>query len=457
MAKAHEYNEDWNNYLDDANIKALAERFKEKFGEFKKWEGIKTATVFHDNKSTDVRVAVIKMKDDLVRSAVEINDRISALKEKRKNVGEVKRKSGSYGKIQIFVSHASRDKALIDSFIKNILCLGFGISEEEIFYTSLNGMDIKTGDDFRGAIKDALSNSKLVFLIITSNYKMSEVCLNEMGAAWASDKKVITLILDPIDFNSVGVILQPQQIGRLNDKATLHKLHDEVSDYLSLGKKSTSIWNGHVETFLSELKDKLSKHEFQPSISTDTFNNLRAELEEARTTVKGLTSEYTELDLKYKELIKLKDKAEVAQLEEKFVDLADLETLEALDKEVAKNLKHFSQSVSSILLCSYFDQQYEPDYSAYSAELNEATRRKFLDHDGESFRPNYENMFVRALFTSLDKVSSHIDKISNLYQEDESSYKKILQKHLESYKCDLDCSYQDYWVNHFGFSMASER
>jgi hypothetical protein len=84
----------------------------------------------------------------------------------------------------IFISHASKDKKIIDAFIDDIL-VGSGLVElDDIFSTTTDGTKIDSGEDWRNSIKDHLEKAKITFQIITPNYKESEVCLNEMGAAW---------------------------------------------------------------------------------------------------------------------------------------------------------------------------------------------------------------------------------------------------------------------------------
>jgi len=112
----------------------------------------------------------------------------------------------------IFLSHSSKDKVISDYFIDDILVLGLSIKRKDIFCTSADGTKPESGEDWRESIKDALINSKIVILLITSNYKESEMCQNEMGAAWVCSNKTIPLILEPINYETVGVIQQTKQV-----------------------------------------------------------------------------------------------------------------------------------------------------------------------------------------------------------------------------------------------------
>ena len=49
---------------------------------------------------------------------------------------------------KFFISHSSKDKYIINGFIKEILKIGCGFKDEDIFCT-LDSSAIRTGDDFR--------------------------------------------------------------------------------------------------------------------------------------------------------------------------------------------------------------------------------------------------------------------------------------------------------------------
>src|SRR3989339_646154 len=118
--------------------------------------------------------------------------------------------------MKIFISHSSKDKSIIDSFITNILILGCGIDENNIFCTSVEGLGIKTGEDFRSHIWQNLVNSNYSFLLISNNYKRSDICLNEMGASWAlKDIKVKPFLLPGMDFNSIGTLYNVKHVTKI--------------------------------------------------------------------------------------------------------------------------------------------------------------------------------------------------------------------------------------------------
>lgn len=125
--------------------------------------------------------------------------------------------------MSIFISHSSKNSELVKNFVQMILYEGLGVEKSNVFCTSIQDAGIQSGEDFKNRIKDEICNCDIVIQIISDDYKESEVCLNEMGAAWALNKIVIPFILPPINFENVGFIHSTSQLLRLNDYNDLTK------------------------------------------------------------------------------------------------------------------------------------------------------------------------------------------------------------------------------------------
>ena len=105
---------------------------------------------------------------------------------------------------KIFISHSSKDKQIVDIFVDKLLHLGLQIDPNDVAYTSREETGVGTGEDIRKFIKENISTCDFVFFMISENYKKSEICLNEMGAAWATDRTVIPLVFPNLSFDSIG-------------------------------------------------------------------------------------------------------------------------------------------------------------------------------------------------------------------------------------------------------------
>ena len=119
---------------------------------------------------------------------------------------------------KVFISHASADKPIIDSFVDNVLVLGLGLRKEEIVYTSNEVYGVAPGDDISRYIKENIAEATVVLLMISSEYKQSEVCLNEMGAAWALDKSFISVLLPETGYDKLGWLTNLQKAIKINQK-----------------------------------------------------------------------------------------------------------------------------------------------------------------------------------------------------------------------------------------------
>lgn len=153
---------------------------------------------------------------------------------------------------KIFISHSSEDKDIVDLFKNIILNAGLGISDNDIVYTSAPETGVPTGGNIPQYIKENIADSDLVFFMISDNYRKSEVCLNEMGAAWALDKNVKPLLLRDVSFKSVGWLYGMNLCAKINDAERLDGLRDEFLDKYDSCPK-TAVWSRQKAEFLAKM------------------------------------------------------------------------------------------------------------------------------------------------------------------------------------------------------------
>ena len=153
---------------------------------------------------------------------------------------------------RIFISHSSKDKDIMEKFTDDILQLGIGLSHEDIFCTSIEEMGIKNGEDIRRHIRDNVQLADFSFLMISKNYKQSEICLNEMGAVWATDNQVRYYIMPDVDFKEIGWLCDAYKASKLDDPVVLDTLEQELTDFYGLPRKG-AIWSRHRQNFIDYL------------------------------------------------------------------------------------------------------------------------------------------------------------------------------------------------------------
>jgi hypothetical protein len=132
---------------------------------------------------------------------------------------------------KIFISHASADETIVNAFVKEILLLGCHFTPQEIFCT-LDHNAIRTGEDFRNVIVENMKSCDYVICLISENYRQSEVCQNEMGAAWTLEgKRVLPFKFPNLSFQEIGFLNVVKQAADITDESKLDELYVELCDH----------------------------------------------------------------------------------------------------------------------------------------------------------------------------------------------------------------------------------
>ena len=171
-------------------------------------------------------------------------------------ISEAKIKNSTALKIDeeyIFISHSSEDVELVTSFFENLIRLGLDVPRKNVFYSSHSSTGIPTGEDIPDKLKEAFQKMTMFIQYVTEDYKKSEVCLNEMGAAWLKLEKnrIITLKAPDIKFTQIG-FLNIQRIGlSIDKKDDLLKIAEDYKDLFDFNSVN---FNNKVDKFLEENK-----------------------------------------------------------------------------------------------------------------------------------------------------------------------------------------------------------
>lgn len=154
--------------------------------------------------------------------------------------------------VRIFVSHAAKDEELVEDLV-DLLQVGVGIHPDDIFCSSLPGMNIPTGTAFIDYIKSKIAKPELVLLVVSSEFLKSQFCNNEVGASWALSLPMHPLLVPPLDYEDVRGVLAGTQVGKLNDRESLNYLRDDLIERLAVKALGTSHWERKRDRFLSKL------------------------------------------------------------------------------------------------------------------------------------------------------------------------------------------------------------
>ena len=155
--------------------------------------------------------------------------------------------------MKIFISYSSKDDKILHSFVDKILILGLLIKRSDINCAGIESCKPKSGKNFKEWIKNGIESADVIIQLISSNYKNSEVCQNELGASWLTKAKIFPFLIAPVNFYNVGFIHNTSQSLKINSKRDLLKFSDEVQSLLKLEKPSMEALDKQVSSFINEL------------------------------------------------------------------------------------------------------------------------------------------------------------------------------------------------------------
>jgi len=158
--------------------------------------------------------------------------------------------------VKIFISHSSKDKAIADAFIDLILHGAMHIHTNEIFCSSSEGSRIRSGENWREAIRKSLKTTQITIPIITLNYQQSEMSMNELGAIWIMDGRLFPVIVAPITFETAGPIAATLQCEDLLMSQGLDHIREAIEESLKIpaGNLRLGRWT-QKSAFLQKLLD----------------------------------------------------------------------------------------------------------------------------------------------------------------------------------------------------------
>jgi len=347
---------------------------------------------------------------------------------------------------KIFISHASKDQKIIKAFIDDILHGALSVKISQIFCTTTDGTKIESGEDWRNSIRDALIDSRITFLIISPNYKESEVSICEMGAAWVCSGKVIPLMVDPVSYSSVGIIQQPKQIEKLLDETSLDRIRDIIQRELSINPEEikSDRWTLKKKEFLQKVNLHIKENPFYLPLSREEFEKTIKEKEDLEGSLALLITEKSQAETLIEELKRAKDVEEIKAIEKKYSSTTSIEEFYELCEKVAEQLKKLSSIIRGAAYISFSGKDVRLGYQGWRDEIDDAISRDYIDEDQEA------DWVTSKVMRSLESSLNELDLFIKDHNEDED----FISAYDEEYDAPLSLSNIDFWEKAFNLSVV---
>lgn len=334
---------------------------------------------------------------------------------------------------RFFVSHSSLDEKIVSLFVDDILVKGLRINDDEIYCSSMQGLGNLSGDNFIAEIKNALKPAEISFLMISENYKCSEICLNEMGASWLADCHVIPILIEPVSFQSVGPLNIQTHCEKILDDNSIYNIRKTIKEKCTINPTGDGRWKSIVEKYIEAAqKIKINQPDLK-TVTIDKFNSLSKEKEGLQEEINEMVDEIDKKDKYITELESKKDKIDIQKAKKVTGITTYQKILDEKVKDVKHNLGAFSNLVKRMLLRNYYNHPHPKLQFGEEDEINDAISRKYLTEDWESGSKK-DNRELEESLVSLGKL-----------EEDE----KFCVWYEEEYDDSFDPSDQDFWDEYY--------
>lgn len=326
----------------------------------------------------------------------------------------------------IFISHAVTNKDLADKLV-DLLETGIGISDSEVFCSSLEGMGIPSGVNFVDFIKGQIKEPKVVILLLSKQYFKSQFCLAELGASWILSHRIMPILVPPLEYSDVKSVLTGVQLLKLTDSSNLNQLQEELVIALGIKGKAFARWESKRNKFIESLIGiELSADDDE--ISIEEFNDINTKYADAVTEIENMEEELSSKDKLIKALKKAKDSIEVNVIVEEQLD--DIELFENIVSEASSQLSSLPEIVQEAMFqyCRNENLRYPEFGEDYKGQqIKEAEENDYLTDRGDGLEINLEDDSISDSLKSLNILSKFIDNI----ELESDDFIKYYSKHYD--------------------------
>ncbi len=324
---------------------------------------------------------------------------------------------------QIFVSHTSKDKVLVDKFV-DLLTNGCAVDPNVILCTSLEGKGIPAGTpSFIDYLQKEIQKPKLVILVLSENFFESHFCLCELGAVWGMGLPNFPLVVPPLKKSELKATLAVTQAGIITDESYLDELRDLIKSTIGC-EVPTSTWTIKRDSFLEELPDLLAKLPKPTSVPAKQLEAAKSQYQLALDEIKHRDTEIQSLKTHVADLEKCKDKEQVRAVTTKFSD-AD-EVFETLCDEAKTKLEYVAYATRRAIYLSLRGDDYKPKSDEWD-DVREAEEVEEVTCDEDTGKVHIESSHTRVAdaLAAVNALGDFLEQCSDVafYERFEEEHK----------------------------------
>lgn len=342
----------------------------------------------------------------------------------------------------VFVSHAVKNKDIADKLV-DLLETGVGISDSEIFCSSLEGLGIPGGTNFVEFIRKQIKDPKVVILLLSEDYFDSQFCLAELGASWALSHRVVPILVPPLEYGDVKAVLTGVQLLKINDSNSLNQVQSELIEALGIKGKAFARWEAKRNRFLDGIEEMLENLETTLSkVPYRKYDKILKQYEDAVAEIEAMEGELEKKNSMINALKKAKDKSAVKNIIAE--NSSYIERFEELTGEAHSCLSGLPEIVREAIFQNARGEILRyPDFgeNLKGQEIKEAEENDFLADQGDGIDIVEEDPSIAEALKAIHALFSFIDQIEQESEEFQEYY-------VNTYGHRLNFQSRRFWDEH---------
>lgn len=323
----------------------------------------------------------------------------------------------------VFISHAVKNKDIADKLV-DLLETGVGISDSDIFCSSLEGLGIPGGTNFIEFIRKQIKDPKVVILLLSEDYFESQFCLAELGASWVLSHRVVPILVPPLEYGDVKAVLTGVQLLKINDSNSLNQVQSDLIEALGIKGKPFARWESKRNIFIDGLEQILKNHGAAPSkVPYKKYEKVLNQYNDAVEEMEAMEREIEKKSSMISALKKAKDKSAVNNIVAE--NSSDIERFKELADEANSCLSRLPEIVREAIFQNTRGKVLRyPDFGEdiKGQEIKEAEENDFLIDLGDGVGIVEDDPSIAEALRATHALSSFIDQIDQESEEFQKYY-----------------------------------
>lgn len=323
---------------------------------------------------------------------------------------------------KVFISHSTVDKELVE-IVQELIETGIGLKHDEVFCTSIVGLGIPDGADFKAYMRQELNECDTVVALISPNYYASAFCMCELGATWMLAKNFFPILVPPVDFKDLHGTLPGIQCRRLYDATMPSALYDRLSKLIAK-PVPVARFDLKKKLFLDKLPDIVKMLTEPAMVSRKELEVMKEEVEQIKSVALELEQENEALKKQIAELAKAKDAMAVATIQKKYS--TEWQRFDSLREAAQAAFKRLDRAVKEAIYHSLRGEAWQPDHLQWGDEVQSALEEELLVEDGNrvyAFWPNEERPTVKDAVKKITALTEFLENGSSPEFDEQASLK----------------------------------